>query len=237
MPYSLFTIYHCYPIDTYSACIQLSLFSECDSALFLQSFMQFVFRQSIIILWLFMPGQYKVVYVAHFIKQVSQVQFKRPLLNFFFIPFLPHNLETNGSCISSVLSGKPNIWKCRDWDKMDSTSQTTFSNGFSMKMHEFRLKFRWSLFLKFQLTTFQLWFRWWLGTNQATRHYLNQLWLVYWRVYASLGLNELTLNIAAQTSIQLLAQTMYVCIYIICYAICTWCSKENINGHSVISQM
>ena len=26
---------------------------------------------------------------------------------------------------------------------------------------------------------------------QATSHYLNQWWLVYWRIYASLGLNEL----------------------------------------------
>ena len=28
--------------------------------------------------------------------------------------------------------------------------------------------------------------------NQATSHYLNQWWLFYWRIYASLGLNELT---------------------------------------------
>ena len=27
----------------------------------------------------------------------------------------------------------------------------------------------------------------------ACRHYLNRWWLVYWRIYASLGLNELTL--------------------------------------------
>ena len=47
--------------------------------------------------------------------------------------------------------------------------------------------------LKFvQLTIFQHWFRWWLGAVQATSHYLNQWWLVYWRIYASLGLNELT---------------------------------------------
>ena len=35
-------------------------------------------------------------------------------------------------------------------------------------------------------------FSWWLGADQATSHYLNQWWLVYWRIYASLGLNELT---------------------------------------------
>ena len=42
-----------------------------------------------------------------------------------------------------------------------------------------------------QLTVFQHWFRQWLGADQATSHYLNQSWLVYWRIYASLGLNEL----------------------------------------------
>ena len=38
---------------------------------------------------------------------------------------------------------------------------------------------------------FQHWFRKWLGAVQATSHYLNQWWLVYRRIYASLGLNEL----------------------------------------------
>ena len=77
--------------------------------------------------------------------------------------------------------------------QMDAISQTTFSNAFSwMKMFEFRLKFHWSLFLRFQLTIFQHWFRYWLGAVQATSHYLNKWCLVYWRVYASLGLNELT---------------------------------------------
>ena len=62
-------------------------------------------------------------------------------------------------------------------DKMDAVFQTTFSNGFSwMKIYEFRLSFHWSLFLRVQLTI----------------HYLNQHWFVYWRIYASLGINELT---------------------------------------------
>ena len=30
-----------------------------------------------------------------------------------------------------------------------------------------------------------------LGDDQATSHYLYQSCLVYWRIYASLGLNEL----------------------------------------------
>ena len=76
--------------------------------------------------------------------------------------------------------------------QMDAISQTTFSNAFSwMKMFEFRLKFHWSLFPRVQLTIFQQWFRWWLGAVQATSHYLNQWWLVRWRIYVSLSLNEL----------------------------------------------
>ena len=43
-------------------------------------------------------------------------------------------------------------------------------------------------------TISQLWFRWWLGADQATSHYLDQWWLDYRRIYASLGLNELTLT-------------------------------------------
>ena len=45
-------------------------------------------------------------------------------------------------------------------DKMAAISQTTFSSAFSwMKIYEFRLRFRWSLFLRFELTIFQYWFR------------------------------------------------------------------------------
>ena len=77
-------------------------------------------------------------------------------------------------------------------DKMPAISQTTLSNSFSwMKMLEFRLKFHWNLFLRVQLTIFQHWFRWWLGADQATSHYLNQWWLGCRCIYASLCLNEL----------------------------------------------
>ena len=45
-------------------------------------------------------------------------------------------------------------------DKMAAIFQKTFWNGFSwIKMHEFRLKFHWSLLLGFQSTIFQHWFR------------------------------------------------------------------------------
>ena len=82
-----------------------------------------------------------------------------------------------------------------DWgrDKMDAISQTSFSNAFSwMKMLEFRLRNHWNLFARFEVTISQHWFSWWLGADQATSHYLSQWWVVYWRIYASLGLNELT---------------------------------------------
>ena len=55
-----------------------------------------------------------------------------------------------------------------------------------MKIFEFRPKFHWSLFLRAQLTIFQHWF-----ALQATSHYLNQWWLIYRRIYAPLGLNDL----------------------------------------------
>ena len=62
-------------------------------------------------------------------------------------------------------------------DKMAAIFRTTFSNRFSwMKMYEFRLIYHWSLFPRVQLTIFQHWFRYWLGTEQATSHYLNQCW-------------------------------------------------------------
>ena len=44
---------------------------------------------------------------------------------------------------------------------------------------------------KVQSTIINHCFRQWLGAVQETSHYLNQWWLVHWRIYASLGLNEL----------------------------------------------
>ena len=88
-------------------------------------------------------------------------------------------------------------------DEMDNISQTTFSNVFSsMKMFEFRLKFHWRLFPRVQFTICQPWFRWWLGAVQATSHYLNQWWIVYRRIYASLGLNELNRCVSTHLRMQ-----------------------------------
>ena len=80
-------------------------------------------------------------------------------------------------------------------DKMAAIFQTILSNHFfRMKMFEFRLRFHWNLFPGPQFTIFNHWSRQWLGAGQATSHYLNQWWLVYWRIYTSLGLNELSCN-------------------------------------------
>ena len=80
----------------------------------------------------------------------------------------------------------------RGSDKMADVFHTAFKNVFDwLKMFEFRIQFHWSLFPRILLTIVQHWFRQWLATNQATSAYLNQWWLVYSRIYVSIGLNEL----------------------------------------------
>ena len=75
--------------------------------------------------------------------------------------------------------------------KLSPFRRRHFQMQFLMKMYEFRLRFHWSLFLRFELTIFQHWFRQWLGADQATSHYLIQWWLHHRCIYASPGLNEL----------------------------------------------
>ena len=95
---------------------------------------------------------------------------------------------------SRVLLLVPKASHLTHWgrNKIDAILQTTFWNAFFlMKMFEFRIRFHWSLFLRVQSTVIQYWFRQWLGAVQATSHYLNQCWLDYRPINASLGLNEL----------------------------------------------
>ena len=70
-------------------------------------------------------------------------------------------------------------------DKIATISQTIFSNAFSwMKIYEFCFIFHWTLFLMLKSTIFQHWFRYWLGADQATSHYLNQWWKstrIFWK--------------------------------------------------------
>ena len=60
---------------------------------------------------------------------------------------------------------------------MAAILQMTFSSSFSwITIAVFWLEFHWNLFPHVQLTISQYWFRLWLGTKQATSHYLNQWW-------------------------------------------------------------
>ena len=45
-----------------------------------------------------------------------------------------------------------------------------------------------------QLTISQHQFRWWLGAGQVTSNHLKKWSLVYWRIYAWLSLNKLTMS-------------------------------------------
>ena len=72
--------------------------------------------------------------------------------------------------------------------------QTThvFSNSiFWMKSYGFQLTYHWSFCLRVKSTIFQHWFGYLLGADKPRSHYLNQMCLVYWRIYAPLSLNEL----------------------------------------------
>ena len=80
-------------------------------------------------------------------------------------------------------------------DQIDAISQTTFSSAFSRnEMNEFRLGFHWSLFLRFELTTFQHWYvqiMAWCRPGDKSLSEPMMVSLLTWRIYASLGLNEL----------------------------------------------
>ena len=110
-------------------------------------------------------------------------------------------------------------------DEMTAIFQTTLSNEFSwMKMYQFRLIFRWSLFLRVQLTVLQHWFRLWLGADQATSHYLNQWWLDYRRIYPSLGLNELIWKLRLFIDTKRFSKTK-------CQIRLEWCHNDMISNH------
>ena len=72
---------------------------------------------------------------------------------------------------------RPWIFLVYHFNKMAVISQMRFSDTFLwMKSFVFRSTFHWSLLIRFQLTMNQHCFRWWLGTEKATGHYLNQCW-------------------------------------------------------------
>ena len=64
------------------------------------------------------------------------------------------------------------------WAIMPMSCQMIFSDTFLwMLSFVFWLKLHWNLLLMVQLTITQHWFRWLLGIEQVTSHYLNQCWL------------------------------------------------------------
>ena len=108
--------------------------------------------------------------------QLKVFSFQGPTLKHF-----SHGFHRPLHCLNMSFFSTP--WKQHymlsywGWDKMANILHTTFSNAFSwMKIFEFQIQFDWSLFLRVQLTIIQHGFRWWLGAEQATRHYLNQCW-------------------------------------------------------------
>ena len=77
-------------------------------------------------------------------------------------------------------------------DKIDPILKTTFSNAISwMKILEFSLKFHWSFFPQGPINNIPAMVQIMAWRWPGDSHYLNQRWLDYWRIYASLGLNEL----------------------------------------------
>ena len=138
------------------------------------------------------------------------VHFHRPILSFSQISKVKlkrFDMRSKRHCgCGGDRDGRKKNWKHKvtpdqgdltHWgrNKTAAISQTTFSNAFSwMKTFEFWLQFHWISFPKVELTIFQHWFRYWLGTDKATSHYMNQWWLVYWRIYASFRFNELIIQ-------------------------------------------
>ena len=61
------------------------------------------------------------------------------------------------------------------WCKVAAILQTPFSNWFPC-MKSVSILFQICLFLRVRLMIKRNWFRYWLGTEQATSHYLNQWW-------------------------------------------------------------
>ena len=78
--------------------------------------------------------------------------------------------------------------------KMVTVTQTTFQNAFpSMKTRELRLKVHWSLFLKARIIIASICSDYGLAPHRRQAI----IWTegggpVYWRIYASLGVSELT---------------------------------------------
>ena len=85
-----------------------------------------------------------------------------------------------GPCLTTA------IWRCRK-------NSSQWQRSFQWKLHSHWLKFLWQRHVAVvrQGPGLRLLY---LGADlRVTSHYLNKWWLVYWRIYVSLGFNELTM--------------------------------------------
>ena len=79
-------------------------------------------------------------------------------------------------------------------DKMDAISQMIFSYAFSwMKMYELRLKFHWRLFPRVKINNIPAFVQIMAWRRPGEKPLSEPIMVTYWRIYASLGLNELTI--------------------------------------------
>ena len=79
-------------------------------------------------------------------------------------------------------------------DNMDAISQMTFSYAFSwMKMYELRLKFHWRLFPRVKINNIPALVQIMAWRRPGEKPLSEPIMVTYWRIYASLGLNELTI--------------------------------------------
>ena len=99
-----------------------------------------------------------------------------------------NTLSSSKRCPGPLTANSYNISTHWGQDEINAILQTTFSNVFLLNENVL-ISIKIS---KAQLTTFQHWFRQWLGADWAPSHYLIQLWLFIWRIYASLGISKLT---------------------------------------------
>ena len=77
-------------------------------------------------------------------------------------PLITDGLKVASLDIHHSLDSMVPVYRASHWghDKITDISQMTFWNAFSwMKMHEFRQKWHWILFLRVQLTISRHWFR------------------------------------------------------------------------------
>ena len=101
--------------------------------------------------------------------------------------------------MASCLFCNKTLWESMletcSFKKLQHACEDTSSTYWEMKNVWISIKISLKFVYGVKLTTFQHWFRKWLGVDQATSHYLKQWWIIY--IYESFGLSELIcLNIS-----------------------------------------